>query len=72
MSIAQAAAWVKLKILECHRPSVGFHGYFTSVFLHFVVFDEQVGDVLCGGQVRLLFDLADALVQVQRQLRTLW
>ena len=27
---------------------------FTSVFLHFVVFDEQVGDVLRGGQARFL------------------
>ena len=54
-----------LRDLEGHRS--GFlirHDFITSVFFHFVVFDEQVGDVLRGGQARLLSGLADALVQV--------
>ena len=54
-----------LRDLEGQGSSiVRCHSCLTSIFLHFVVFDEQVGDVLRGGQARLLSGLADALVQV--------
>ena len=43
-----------LRDLECHCSGVVSHSRFTSVFLHFVVFYEQVGDVLRGGQARFL------------------
>ena len=61
-----------LSDLEGHRSGavVVRHDLVTSIFLHFVIFDEQVGDVLCGGQARLLSGLADVLVQLQGQLRT--
>ena len=38
------------------------HGYVTSVFFHFVVFEYQVGDVLRGGQARFLSGLRDFLM----------
>lgn len=56
-----------LSDLEGHRAGavVVRHDLVTSIFLHFVIIDEQVGDVLRGGQARLLSGLADALVQLQ-------
>ena len=37
------------------------HDLVTSIFLHFVVFDEQIGDVLRGGQAGLLSGLINKL-----------
>lgn len=57
--------------LECHRSGVIVrHGHVTSTFFHFEIFDQQVRDVLCGGQARLLSGLAYPIVEVQGDLST--
>lgn len=51
--------------LEGHGPGVVVrHSFVTPIFFHFEVFGQQVGDVLGGGEPRLLFGFADALMQV--------
>ena len=57
--------------LEGHRP--GFfvrHDLITSIFFHFEVFGQQVGDVLRGGEARLFPGFRDFLMQVEPNLST--
>ena len=44
------------------------HIHVPSVFFHLVVFGEQVGDVLCGGQARLILLGAYPVVECQGNL----
>lgn len=46
------------------------HDFISSIFFHFEVFGQQVGDVLGGGQPRLLSGFRDFLVQVDWYLST--
>ena len=42
---------------------------FPSIFLHFEIFGEQFGNVLCGGQARRLSGIRNFLMQVEADLR---
>ena len=58
-----------LRTLECHRSAARVsHIHVPSVFFHLVVFGEQVGDVLCGGQARLILLGAYPVVEGQGDL----
>lgn len=58
-----------LRDLERHRSAaVVRHVHVPSVFFHLVVFDEQVGDVLCGGQAHLILLGAYPVVEAQGDL----
>ena len=57
--------------LEGHGPILTVcHSCVTSVFFHFVIFGEQVGDVLCGGLAQRLLGLRYSIVEADGHLST--